>query len=223
MPGNSDWDSAALTFSEIYYIGLRQFALSRLHCLLRSGIPGGEAPTPFPSSQIGQAPKPTSPCCALRAIMPVKCWPGAQRLQANWMKLFLVRRRKRTKDFHRTSLRLSASPRIYASCRPIRKRERKSDEELLISRRCALGIPERPTMSALSLPGGAIDEAGFRRWPLRVGQAAETGAAPGSSALLEIKRKIRRKSLSMTIITDGKEFLFPGSNGRQRKNKTSHK
>jgi hypothetical protein len=35
VPGNSDWDSAALTFPEFFSTGLRQFASTLLHSTLR--------------------------------------------------------------------------------------------------------------------------------------------------------------------------------------------
>jgi hypothetical protein len=41
VPGNSDWDSAALTFPEIFSLGLRQFASTRLHGTLRVLAIGG--------------------------------------------------------------------------------------------------------------------------------------------------------------------------------------
>ena len=60
VPGNSDWDSAALTFSEIFSIGLRQFASTRLHCTLRVWATGSVLTTSPKSSRFGQSSKPTS-------------------------------------------------------------------------------------------------------------------------------------------------------------------
>jgi hypothetical protein len=38
--GNSNWDSAALTFAADFTFGLHQLASSRFHCLLWALIPG---------------------------------------------------------------------------------------------------------------------------------------------------------------------------------------
>ena len=40
VPGNSNWDSATLTFPEFFIWGLRQFASTRFHCTLRLWAPG---------------------------------------------------------------------------------------------------------------------------------------------------------------------------------------
>ena len=44
MPGHSDWDLAALTFPEIFALGLRQFASTRLHGTLRVWATGVVVP-----------------------------------------------------------------------------------------------------------------------------------------------------------------------------------
>ena len=75
LPGNSDWASAALTFPCGILSGSTSVYLSPSSLLAAGGNSGGLRPTPFPSSQFGQAPKPTSPSATLSNILPHEMLP----------------------------------------------------------------------------------------------------------------------------------------------------
>jgi hypothetical protein len=53
VPINSNWDWAALTFSELIIFGLRQFASTRFHCSLWVWVTGAVHTTSIKSSRFG--------------------------------------------------------------------------------------------------------------------------------------------------------------------------